>query len=357
MTLERLSQTVAAMKEQKAEAFLIGNLVNIRYLTGFTGSNALLVVLPDRFVFWTDPRYTLQAAREVGPHVLIATGPLYLAAEKWLARKHLRGIGFERETLRFDQFELLSKRLKLLPLSGIVERIRTVKSTDEIEKIEAAVATNSKAFELALKSVRPGMTESALAGLIDYRMRQAGAEGNAFETIVASGFRSALPHARPDGTRLADGGLVLVDMGARRDGYTSDMTRMLHLGEPPRKTRKLYSAVLEAQLAAIDCVRPGIAATRVDAAARNVLHSHGLAERFVHSTGHGLGLEIHEDPRVGKRSKAKLEAGMVITIEPGIYLEGWGGIRIEDTVVVTPTGCRVLTPTPKELRIVNSTVT
>ena len=354
---ERLLQAAAALKEANAEALLVSNLVNVRYLTGFTGSNALLIVLPDRFVFWTDPRYTLQAKVEVGAEALIERGPLYLVAEKWLARRRFRAVGFERESLRFDQFEILTKRLKLLPVSGLVERIRMVKSADEIEKIRAAVRTNSKAFDLAVKSVKAGMTESAFAGLIDYRMRQAGAEGTAFETIVSSGTRTALPHARPDNTPLAAGGLVLVDMGARQDSYTSDMTRMLHLGEPKRKTREVYAAVLEAQLAAIDAVRPGIAASKVDGVARGVLERHGWADQFVHSTGHGLGLEIHEDPRIGKKSKARLEAGMVITIEPGVYLEGWGGIRIEDTVVVTASGCEVLTPTPKGLRIVNSTVT
>ena len=354
---ERLQRAGSALKEAKVEALVVSNLTNIRYLTGFTGSNALLIVFPDRQIFWTDPRYTLQAAQEVGSLAKIARGPLYLEAERWLTKRHKGTVGFERETLRFDQFEVLSRNLKLQPVSGLVERLRMVKSPEEVELIRAAVNTNSKAFESAVASVKPGMRESALAALIDYRMRRYGAEGTAFETIVASGVHTARPHATPGSTRFQAGELILVDMGARQEGYCSDMTRMLHLGEPKRKTRQLYAAVLEAQLAAIDSVRPGRSAAKVDLAARGVLKKHGLADQFVHSTGHGFGLEIHEDPRIGKKGTTVLETGMVITIEPGVYLEGWGGIRIEDSVVVTATGCQILTPTPKELRLVNTTVT
>jgi Xaa-Pro aminopeptidase len=181
-------------------------------------------------------------------------------------------------------------------------------------------------------------------------MRRFGAERTAFDTIVAFGARSALPHARPSDARLENGQLVLVDMGAMRDGYASDMTRMAHLGTVPRKVRETYRVLLEAQQAAIAVVKPSVTGARVDRAARQVLKAAGLDKAFIHSTGHGLGLEIHEDPRIGKASKVKLQKGMAITIEPGVYLEGWGGIRIEDTVVVTAGGCEVLTPTSRELR-------
>ncbi len=195
------------------------------------------------------------------------------------------------------------------------------------------------------------MREAELAAELDYRMRRQGAEGPAFETIVATGTRTALPHARPTSARLVHGALLLVDMGAMLDGYASDMTRMLFLGRPGARVSRAYNAVLEAQLAAVDAVRAGVPAKAVDRAARRVLASHGLANAFVHSTGHGLGLEIHEPPRIGKKEKTPLERGMAITIEPGVYLEGFGGIRIEDTVAVTDNGCEVLTPTSKELRI------
>jgi len=348
----------SALREAKAEVLLITNPVNIRYLTGFTGSNALLAVFPDHSVFWTDPRYTLQAAREVGPDARVSTKPLLIAAEQYLARRRIRRVGFERENLRFDQYQILNKRAAaLIPISAAVERLRVVKSAAEIKKIRTAVRTNSAAWESALKAVKPGMREADLAGSIDYRMRRLGAESAAFETIVAAGERSALPHSRPGATRFTDSQLVLVDMGATQDGYTSDMTRMFHLGAPSRKVRQTYSVVHEAQLAAIAAIRPGITGAAIDKAARDVFEAHGLAEQFVHSTGHGLGLEIHEEPRLGKKSKTRMQPGMVVTVEPGVYLEGWGGIRIEDTVVVTAHGCEVLTPTSKELRIIHSTVT
>jgi len=195
------------------------------------------------------------------------------------------------------------------------------------------------------------MKESELAADLEYRMRRLGAEKPSFDTIVAGGARSALPHAQPTAARLQTGELAIVDMGAFQQGYASDMTRMLFLGKPGTKVKRAYRAVLEAQLAAIDAVRAGVGTARVDAAARRVLAGYGLDHAFVHSTGHGLGLEIHEPPRLGKRDKGKLKAGMAVTIEPGVYIEGWGGIRIEDTIIVTETGCEILTPTPKDLRI------
>ena len=193
------------------------------------------------------------------------------------------------------------------------------------------------------------MTENDLAAEIEYQMRLAGAEKAAFETIVAAGPNSAQPHAQPSSEVLGNNRLLLIDMGAMQAGYASDMTRMLHLGKPGQRARKLYKAVLEAQLAGISAVRENTTAGAVDRSTRQVLKAHGYDELFVHSTGHGLGLEIHEQPRVGKKDKTVLKAGMVITIEPGAYIEGFGGVRIEDTVLVTKTGCEVLTPTAKEL--------
>jgi Xaa-Pro aminopeptidase len=193
------------------------------------------------------------------------------------------------------------------------------------------------------------MRECDLAAEIDYQMRRLGAAQTAFETIVATGARAALPHARPGNAVIEANRLLLIDMGATQDGYTSDMTRTVSVGSAPREWRRNYRAVLEAQLAAIDAVRPGVTAAKPDKAARQVLERHGLEKTFTHSTGHGLGLEIHEAPRLGRKEKTKLLAGMVVTIEPGIYLEGKGGIRIEDTVLVTANGCEILTPTSKDL--------
>ncbi|MCU1262157.1 MAG: peptidase [Bryobacterales bacterium] len=349
---DRLSALIAEQKlsEQKLEAMLVSGAANVRYLTGFTGSNGILLAFPDGAVFFTDPRYTLQAGREVSCAIRIVKGPLYPAAAGLARKKRIGRLGIERDNIRYDQYETLGQQVKLEPVSSIVEGLRAVKSPGEIEKIRRSVLTNSKAFEQGVRAIKPGMRESDLAAEIEYRMRRLGAEKAAFETIVAAGERAALPHARPGDARIENGNLVLIDMGATQGGYTSDMTRMVHLGPAPKKTRDTYRFVLEAQLAAIDAVRPGVTCARVDRAARDVLKAAGLDRAFVHSTGHGLGLEIHENPRLGKDSKTRLEAGMAITIEPGVYLDGWGGIRIEDTVVVTAAGCEVLTPTPKELR-------
>src|SRR5579883_2001990 len=227
-----------------------------------------------------------------------------------------------------------------------------VKSPEEIKLIRQSVLTNSQALENARKSFKVDVTEAEIAAEIDYQMRLGGASAPAFETIVAAGPHAAFPHARPTENRLQANQLLLIDMGALQQGYCSDMTRMFHLGQPTRKTKDIYQAVLESQLAGIDAVRAGVTAGKVDAAVRRVLKSHGLDKTFTHSTGHGLGLEIHEAPRLGRKDETRLTPGMVVTIEPGIYLEGQFGIRIEDTVVVTENGAEILTPTTKELVVV-----
>jgi Xaa-Pro aminopeptidase len=261
-------------------------------------------------------------------------------------------VGFEQNRISFQEWEELKSNLpgtRLKPVGGAVENLRTVKSDAEIATIRASVQVNSAALEQSLEQFTPAMTEQDLAAEIEYRMRLLGAERTAFETIVASGERTALPHAHPTDHPIENNQLLLVDMGASVAGYASDMTRTHALGKLEPKVRRMYQAVLESQLAAIDAVRPGISSVGVDRAARRVLRGYGLDKLFVHSTGHGLGLEIHEPPRIGRNQGTKLEAGMVITIEPGVYQEGLGGIRIEDTVVVTARGCEVLTPTGKEL--------
>jgi len=345
----------AALDERKLDAMLVSSPANVRYLTGFTGSNGTVLVLPGEAFFFTDPRYAIQSGREVSCKTKVCKGPILPAVADMAKRRRIRRLGFERAHLSYDGFDLLREGLpvntSLEPVAGWLEGCRMVKSEAEIELIRRSVATNSKAFEQAARHIRPGMREQDLAAEVDYRMRRLGAEKPAFDTIVASGERSALPHAHPTAAALQPNQPVLVDMGAFQDGYASDMTRMLFLGAPNARVKRVYRAVLEAQLAAIDAVRPGVTTTHVDRRARSVLKGYELDRAFVHSTGHGLGLEIHEMPRIGRKDKTRLQKGMAITIEPGVYLEGLGGIRIEDTVVVTENGCRVLTPTSKELRV------
>ncbi len=353
---QRREAVASGLAARKLHAMLISGGPNLRYLTGFTGDNANLLVLPGQAILFTDPRFEIQAAQEVSCRIRIARGPLAMDVLAAIRRLRVKRIGYEPARMNCDAFQALDSRLpagaSLHAVAGWIEELRMIKSEHELTLIRRSVETNSRAFEQAVAKVRVGMKESELAAELEYRMRRLGAEKPSFETIVAGGARSALPHAQPTEARLEHGQLAIVDMGAFQDGYASDMTRMLFLGRPTPKVKRAYKAVLEAQLAAIDQVRAGAATARVDGAARRVLAGYGLDRAFVHSTGHGLGLEIHEPPRIGKRDKHKLQAGMAVTIEPGVYIEGWGGIRIEDTVVVTATGCEILTPTPKQLRLV-----
>lgn len=344
------------MSSQKLDALLVTNLHNVRYLTGFRGSNGALLLYRDReAVFFTDPRYTVQASQEVDCRTRVAKGPLTELVMREIGKSRPKRIGFEQEHVTFAGAGALQRHLpsrsEMIGVSGLVETLRMVKDADEIGAIRASVLLNSEALEAALRRFKTGMSERDLAAEIDYQSRKRGAEAPAFDTIVAAGERAALPHAHPGAARIGPG-MLLIDMGAFRDGYASDMTRMVHVGNPPPKYKRAYRAVLNAQMAAIDAVREAAASAAVDRAARRVLKGHGLEKEFVHSTGHGLGLEIHEPPRLGRKDKTKLQPGMAITIEPGVYIEGWGGIRIEDTVLVSPTGCEILTPTPKELRVI-----
>ncbi len=341
------------------DAFLVTGLPNVRYLAGFTGSNAVLLVTEERALLFTDPRYQTQAPLESDCEVKVAKGPLLAQAIGWAKRLRASRLGFERNRISFEQHQMLLKErmtnagtpIRLKPVAGAVERLRMVKSESEIATIRTAVGLNSEAFEQAVAHFRPGVTEVDLAAEIEYRLRRLGADGPSFDTIVASGARTALPHAHPTDAAVSGDELLLIDMGATVAGYASDMTRTLAVGELSRKARRMYHAVWESQLAAIEAVKPGVTCHTVDRAARRVLAGYGLEKLFIHSTGHGLGLEIHEGPRIGRREAIVLETGMVITIEPGVYLEGFGGVRIEDTVTVTLNGCEVLTPTGKELRI------
>jgi Xaa-Pro aminopeptidase len=351
----------------KVDALLVSALVNVRYLSGFSGSNALLLITPSRATLYTDPRYEIQAPQESRWPVKIVRGPLYKAVVSDLRRRQIRRIGVEANRITLGLYSLLKPHVRVEAIAPVIEEMRMIKSDDEVEQIRQSVLLNSRAFDRALKRFRPSMTETDLASELEYQMRRQGAEKPAFDTIVASGAKSALPHAQPGRERIqppaarspasssraaafAGSGsqLLLIDMGAVLEGYSSDMTRTLHIGSPATKARRLYKAVLEAQLAAIDAVRENATAAAVDRAARSVLKAHGMDRLFVHSTGHGLGLEIHEPPRIGRRDKTRLKAGMVITIEPGAYIEGYGGVRIEDTVLVTRKGCEILTPTSKE---------
>ncbi len=351
--LQRRHALTSRFQEWEIDALLVSFLPNVRYLTGFTGSNALLALTPGGAAMFTDSRYEIQAKREVDCAVRIKKSSLWHAAATWAKSNKVKRVGVEGARVTLEQRDEFAGKLgngiAIKGVGRVVETLRMVKSPGEIEAIIRSVQINSMAYAAALARFQAGMSEQALAAEIGYQMRRAGADNTAFDTIVASGSRSALPHARPSNAPIEANRLLLIDMGALCEGYTSDMTRVVVPGRITAEAKRLYGAVLEAQLAAIDVVRAGVKAADVDAAARRTLEKHSLDKLFQHSTGHGLGLEIHEAPRLGKREKLKLEAGMVITIEPGAYKEGFGGVRIEDTVLVTETGCQILTPTAKKL--------
>ena len=352
---DRRARAVERTQAARLPALVVSHLPNIRYLSGFTGSNALLLLSGRDSLLYTDPRYELQAQDECDCKVQVVRGKFFPALIQTLRRRRIRAAGVEADRLSYHDYRELAGQsdgaIKLTPITGIVEGLRAVKSPAEIEAIRASVQLNSKVYSRVLRLVKPDITELELAAEIEYHMKRLGASGPAFETIVAAGPRSALPHARPTSQPVGTDRLLLIDMGASLNGYASDMTRVVHLGKPGRAARRIYDAVREAQEAALAVVRTGVRAEVVDGAARQALRRWKLDHTFQHSTGHGLGLEIHEEPRIGKKVTKQLQTGMVITVEPGAYIEGYGGVRIEDTVLVTEKGCETLTPTPKELLV------
>jgi Xaa-Pro aminopeptidase len=351
----RIKQLRSAMAQDALQAILITHLPNIRYLCSFTGSSGALLITEDRSTLFTDGRYCTQAREEVkGAQVVVGKKAPALQAVEWLAA-HKRGriaLGMEGEHVTVATQAAIRRelppRVRIKPVSSIVERQRVVKDITELARIRRAVQLGSGLFQHLLRAIRPGATELEVAAEIEYQARRAGAEGMSFEAIIASGKRSALPHGRASAAKICNG-FVVCDFGVILAGYCSDMTRTVHVGQPSPAARIFYQAVLEAQQAALDSVRAGISTGEVDAAARKLLKKRGLEKFFTHSTGHGVGLEIHEAPRVAAGQNEILEPGMVITIEPGAYVSGKWGVRIEDMVAVTERGCEVLTPTSKEL--------
>ena len=349
---QRRRDIAARLPELKADALLVSAPANVRYLSGYTGSNGLVLLLASETHFFTDPRYEISARQNISGHVHIVKGPLIAGVINVIKRKRLKKIGFESGWTQYEAYLRLKEGLplgaSLVPVGRVIEERRMLKSPAEIATIRRSVNLNSEAFARVLKRIRPGVRELDVAAEIEFQMKMLGAEKPSFDTIIAAGPHSALPHSHPTAHRIGANELLLIDMGASLEGYASDMTRVIHLGKPPKRIQEMYKAVLESQLAGIAAVREGTTAGKVDAATRNVLKKYKLDKAFVHSTGHGLGLEIHEPPRLGKKDKTRLQAGMAITIEPGVYIEGLAGIRIEDTVLVTKNGCEVLTPTSKE---------
>lgn len=343
------------MEKQRIDTLLVSSLPNVHYLTGFSGSAGALLVTGRNSWLFTDSRYDLQAHQEVrGSRVMIVKGDGLAAAAKWCRKSRQSSVAFESDAVSFATHRRLRELIpqkRLVPAAGLVESLRMEKDEAEIEQIRKAVDLGSKALLDTLPHLRPGISELAVAAEIEYRMKFYGAERPAFETIVAFGERTALPHARPGARVLRANECILTDLGAILGGYAGDMSRTYFMGKVSRKARDMYAAVLEAQLAGEAAVRVGVECGAVDQAARQVLERRGYGQYFTHSTGHGVGREIHELPRIAARQRIRLPEGAVITVEPGVYIPGFGGIRIEDVVVVRKNGAEVLTSVPKELTV------
>ncbi|MGO2082168.1 M24 family metallopeptidase [Vagococcus sp.] len=352
--IQRVEKLRVKMKEQEVSAILITNPYSLRYLTGFTGTTGLAVITLDDAFFVTDFRYTEQAATQCeGYKVVKNIGPIFETVADIVENEEISNLAFEEVVVSFKQYADLERLIEvdLIPISGMVEELREVKDSSEVEIIKEACRIADAAFKHILTFIKPGVTELQVANELDFYMRSLGASGVSFDTIVASGLRSAMPHGVASSKVIETGDFVTIDFGCYYEGYVSDMTRTISVGEPSEKLKEIYQVVLEAQEKVLLEAKPGMTGIELDAVAREHIASKGYGEAFGHSTGHGIGLEIHEGPNVSKVSEKAFVPGNVITNEPGIYLPGIGGVRIEDDMLVTENGVERLTHSPKELII------
>jgi Xaa-Pro aminopeptidase len=354
----RIDRLRGLFPEAGIDALFVTRLVNIRYLTGFTGSAALLLVGPDEVVFVSDGRYKDQAADQLAEAGVPARIEISGTEQKRIihdaatARTYGR-VGLEAHGVTWSQQRSFASdwfpSAELVPTENLVEGLRRVKDAGEVARIRAACGIADTAFANVAGRLADRPTELEFGLDLEFEMRRLGAAAMSFEPIVAAGPNGAKPHARPSARRIEPGELLVLDFGCIVDGYCSDMTRTVSVGDPGPEARRMYDVVLESQKAGREAVRQGVEVEAVDKACRDVIAEAGWADAFLHGTGHGVGLEIHEDPRVSATGRGTLAAGYVVTVEPGVYLTGIGGVRIEDTVVVTPDGCDILTASPKDL--------
>jgi Xaa-Pro aminopeptidase len=351
----RLAALADGLTAAHIDGLLVTSAANVRYLTGFSGSSALLFVTPRDAVLITDFRYQTQAADEVDglARIVIESQSLWTGLWQNLAQlTQLEVTGFESAHLVHRDFQRLLEggaRYQWRPTTDLIESLRERKDDDEVEKIRAAITVAECALERVVSTVREGMTEREVAGILEAALRQAGSDGFAFPTIVASGSNAALPHARPTARRLGSGDFLLIDFGAVVDGYCSDITRTFVVGRATEEQREVYEIVRLANERAAQALRPGMSGRDADGVARGYIEDRGFGEMFGHSLGHGIGLEVHEAPRLAKTADSPLVLGAVVTVEPGIYRPGWGGVRIEDDVHLGSGGVQVLTRFTREL--------
>ncbi len=352
----RRRRLASELAGQRVDDMLVTNLVHVRYLSGFSGSNGALLVSKDRTArIATDGRYLSQVAREVPDIEATIIRDVAPALLGQVAEGHR--VGYEADHVSVNQLRALEKAcptgVTLVPVTGVIEEIRLIKDEVELTKLAEVAEIGVRALDdmIAAGELRAGRTEREVAADLEFRMRTLGSERVSFDTIVASGPNSALPHYGAGDRTITDGDLVTIDFGAHRDGFNSDMTRTFAVGEPDEFSREIYQVVLESQRAGVAAAVPGAALADVDKACRDIIEAAGYGEYFVHSTGHGVGLEVHEAPSAAASATGTLAENMTLTIEPGIYVPGRGGVRIEDTLIITSGAPRVITEWPKELRI------
>jgi Xaa-Pro aminopeptidase len=354
---KRIAQLAARLPEGGLDAFLVSTAENRRYLSGFTGSAGYLLITSDRLMLFTDSRYTQQASNQaLDFEVAQIQGNGWDWLTEVLKENNARRLGFESEnmtvaayhrmldTLKEDQ---TLERISLIPATGVVEELRVTKDQDELALLQKAIDASDAAMEAVCPTIQEGMTEREMAWRLETAMREFGADSASFSTIVAAGPNGSMAHHRPSDRVIRQGEPIVIDMGARIGGYCSDITRTVVVGEPDEMFRKIYDIVLGAQLTAINIVRPGLTGGECDSLARTVIAEAGYGDNFGHSLGHGVGLAVHESPRVGPKSSDLLLPGTVFTVEPGIYIPGWGGVRIEDIVILREEGATPLSKASK----------
>ncbi|CAM3963265.1 Xaa-Pro peptidase family protein [Paenibacillus alkaliterrae] len=353
MLNDRVKRLRQLLSEQGFEAILIGSEHNRRYLSGFTGSSGMVLITHSDSYLLTDFRYRTQAPQQAAGFQIVehGTNPIENVREL-LAQNKLKKLAFEQDHVVYSQFTAWSNTLSgiaLEPASGLVEQLRIIKDEAELQIMQEAADLADRTFNHILKIIRPGVRETDIALEMEVFMRSHGATSSSFDTIVASGERSALPHGVASGRIVGTNEFVKLDFGAYYNGYCSDLTRTVVVGTPADKHSEIYSIVLEAQLHALEHIKPGMSGREADALTRDIITKYGYGDLFGHGTGHGLGMEIHESPRLSKLSDTILTPGMTVTVEPGIYVPGFGGVRIEDDIVITETGIKILTSSPKDL--------
>ena len=358
--MARIDKLNRILDELNVDGIYLTDLFNLRYFTGFTGTTGIALATKEGKYFFSDFRYRSQAAKQVEPmgfeFVEVSRGSIKLVGE-FIEKLGLKKIGFEDKNMTFSEYQIIKELFKaeLVPVGEKLIFERMVKDEKEIATIKKAIEISDVAFNEVLKIIKEGVSEKEIAAYMEYIQRKLGAENRSFNTIIASGYRSALPHGVASDKKIEKDEFITMDFGAYYDGYVSDMTRTIYYGNNiTDRHKEIYNTVLEAQLLGIKTIKEGIRSDEVDSVVRNFFKEKGLAEAFGHGLGHGIGLDIHELPYLSAVTQIPLKENMAVTVEPGLYFDGWGGVRIEDDVLVTKNGCEVLNKSPKELIIIEA---